>query len=454
MRKDSPFKIFFLVLLVLFLLLPWRWMPALTLGDYEVKRIDLLSDLISTPSDTVAAEALPALVKVKPARRDTCPPGVICIDDYEDESGRGMSPFYAALARRHSLGRPVRVAYLGDSFIEVDILTASLRRLLQQAYGGSGVGYLDMAPPYAANRSTVTQRYGGWDSRSVLDKGHYDRRRLNLSQRYFLPKGQAWTEITGIKKPGLDTTEVHTIYLRSDAPLKVGFKADNGQMYALRGGGSGRVEALTHTTRSGRVKWQVTGGSGITCWGVAEESRSGVIVDNYSLRGSGGNTLVEVPEETLREFAELRPYDLIVVQYGLNVVNKKQQDYSAYTRKMRGVIDLLKRAYPEAGILVVGVGDREDRLADGQLHTLPAVLSLMRYQQNMAAESHVAFWNLYKAMGGKGAIKRMAEAKPAEAGKDYTHINMRGGERVAKQLFKSLSHGYQQYQKYNASATH
>ena len=116
---------------------------------------------------------------------------------------------------------------------------------------------------------------------------------------------------------------------------------------------------------------------------------------------------------------------------------------------MKVVVEHLKQAFPQAGILVVGVGDREDRI-NGELRTLPGILALSRYQQNLAAECHVAFWNLYQGMGGEGSIRRMAEAKPAEAGKDYTHINLRGGERVAKALFKSMVYGYEQHQKRKA----
>ena len=75
---------------------------------------------------------------------------------------------------------------------------------------------------------------------------------------------------------------------------------------------------------------------------------------------------------------------------------------------------------------------------------MPGVKALVGYQQMMAAEEGVAFWNLYEAMGGEGAIRRMAEAKPAEAGRDYTHINRRGGKRLAGILFKTLVHGYSQ----------
>lgn len=354
-----------------------------------------------------------------------------------------MRPLYDALSKAGSLGRPVRIAYFGDSFIEVDILTSSLRALLQNKFGGHGVGWLDMAPPYAANRPTVTQRYGGWDTRCVLNKGTYSRNNLNVGQRYFIPRGTAWTEIKGVKRPNLDTTEVHTLYLRSSGPVTAGVKLDGGPMLALHGQG-GRIEALSRTGRAGTVRWQVSG-SGVICWGVAEESRKGVIVDNFSLRGSSGVTLAEIPAQNLAQLNAVRPYDLIVLQFGLNVASKTQTNYSNYVAQMKRVVALMKQCFPKAGILIVGVGDRENRLADGQLHTLPGVLALMRYQQNMAADCHVAYWDLYKGMGGEGAMRRMAAAKPAEAGKDYTHINFYGGERVARQLFKSIVYGYQQY---------
>lgn len=446
--------------MVVLLLLPLQWVPAFEIGGYEVKRVALLADVL--PETAVAPEATdtttlppppPAPVQPRTETEKPRPKGMVCIDDYAQADARGMEPFYKALSKVKQLNRPVRVAYFGDSFIEVDILTAPLRSRLQQEFGGYGIGFLDMAPPYAANRSTVRQRYGGWQECSVLDKGKYNRSLLNIGQRYFVPQETAWTEISGVRQARLDTTEVHTIYLRTQSPVKVGVKLGDGPMLALQTNGSGHVEALSQRGRSGRTRWQVPAGHGTVCWGVAEESRQGVIVDNLSLRGSSGATLGEVPVANLRGLNAVRPYDLIVLQFGLNVANKKQQNYSGYAAQMKRVVEHLKQSFPTAGILIIGVGDREDRLADGELHTLPGIHALLRYQQNLAADCHVAFWNLYEAMGGEGSIRRMAEAHPAEAGKDYTHINARGGKRIADVLFKSMIYGYQQYQQQKAGNT-
>lgn len=448
--EHSPIRIVILLLVVVAVLFPLQWMPSFSLGTFEAKPVGLLSDVLPAhmlpqSAQTGQPSELPKVEK--PAFRDSCPQGMVCIEDYADDTQRGMTPFYEALLQRKELQRPVRVAYFGDSFIEVDILTSDLRTMLQEHYGGSGVGFLDIDPPYATNRPTVRQQSGGWSTHCVLDKGRYEKSKLNVGQRYFLPQGTAWTEIKGVNRPRLDSAEVHTLLLRTNGPAHVGLKLDDGPMMALRTRGNGRVEAVTYRGKAGKAKWQIGATPGMVCWGTVEESASGVAVDNFSLRGSSGKTIGEIPEQTLRELNEVRPYDLIVLGFGLNVADKKRTDYSLYAQQMQTVVEMLKRAFPQAGILIVGVGDRENKLSDGKLHTMPGIVALSRYQQNLAADCHVAFWNLYQAMGGEGSIKRMAEQTPAEAGKDYTHINAHGGRRLAGILFKTMVYGQEQYER-------
>ena len=51
--------------------------------------------------------------------------------------------------------RPIRIAVLGDSFIEGDILTADLRERLQAAFGGRGTGFAAMASPLTVCRRSI-----------------------------------------------------------------------------------------------------------------------------------------------------------------------------------------------------------------------------------------------------------------------------------------------------------
>ena len=154
--------------------------------------------------------------------------------------------------------------------------------------------------------------------------------------------------------------------------------------------------------------------------------------------------------KTLKAFQRVRPYDLIVLQYGLNVATERGVNYESYKKGMLAVIAHLKEAFPEAAILLVSVGDREfkDDRRNGELRTMPGVKNLIRYQQSVAADSRIAFWNMYEAMGGEGSILDMIDRKMANL--DYTHINFKGGKHLSGILFETLMYGKEQYEKRKA----
>ena len=76
--------------------------------------------------------------------------------------------------------------------------------------------------------------------------------------------------------------------------------------------------------------------------------------------------------------------------------------------------------------MLLSVGDRDYKTEDGELRTMPGVKNLIRYQQNIAAESGIAFWNMFEAMGGEGSMANLVHAKPSMANYDYTHNQLPG----------------------------
>lgn len=51
---------------------------------------------------------------------------------------------------------------------------------------------------------------------------------------------------------------------------------------------------------------------------------------------------------------KIRPYDLIVLQYGLNVVSDSVMNYGWYSSRMVKVINHIQLCFPEADILMLG----------------------------------------------------------------------------------------------------
>ena len=185
-------------------------------------------------------------------------------------------------------------------------------------------------------------------------------------------------------------------------------------------------------------------GSNTVLFGTSQEGREGIVVDNFSMRGSSGTSLAKLPEQMLKEFALVRPYDLIVFQFGVNAVDAETtpERLKKYMADMKLVVDLFHKCFPETSILIVSSPDRGSKTSpDG---TMKGVEMLVGYQEQLAADCHVGFYNLFRAMGGPGTMMRIVD-EPSMGTKDYVHINYKGGKYVSQRIFKSIVAGQKNY---------
>lgn len=459
MEKSSLPRVVLLVLLVLGILLLLRLLPGYSVGGHTMRRVDLLGDLRTpaAPAEEAAPDSLPPLAPPppKPAFTDTCPAGMTCIEDYSDSTRRGMEHFYRALDSLRTPkagGRPVRIAYFGDSFIEADILTADLRQLLQQRYGGCGVGFVTITSMTSGFRPTVCHSFGGWQSHSVMDTIRFDRSKQGISGHYFIPTTGAYVELRGqtTYASRLDTCLQAGIFFYNRDTVTLNVSINRGTPKSRTFPPTGELQEWTVRGHIGSVRWTVERADSALFYGLAMDDTTGITVDNFSLRGTSGLNLRSVPVWMMHEFNEQRPYDLIILQYGLNVATERGKNYDGYISGMRTTLQQLKASFPQAAILVVSVGDRDYKDEEGELRTMPGIKNLVRYQQQLAAEESVAFWNLYEAMGGEGSMARLVHAKPSMANYDYTHINFRGGKHLAGLLYEALTYGKEQQERRRA----
>lgn len=443
-----------LTLIVLLFLLALHWLPAAEIGGYPLRRVDLLGDLRYPDSDEMASDsAVIVLPPVpKPAFVDTCRSGMTCIEDYSDSAGRGMKPFYQAIDRLSEGDGRVRIAVFGDSFIEADIFTADLREMLQKRFGGCGVGFVTITSSVNGYRPTVRHSFGGWQSHAVTDTTFFDRKKQGVSGHYFVPRKGAYVELRGQNKYAslLDTCRQASIffYNKDTVTLNVRVNRDRSKEYVCAP--SGELRQVSVEGNIGSVRWSVDRADSTLFYGLAMDGERGVILDNFSLRGSSGLSIRGISVEMLRQFNRRRPYDLIILEYGLNVATKHGRNYDKYRKGLLTSIEHLKNCFPQAGILLLSVGDRNYKTETGDLRTMPGVKNLVRYQQSIAAESGVAFWNMFEAMGGEGSMAKLVHAKPSMANYDYTHINFRGGRHLAGLLYEALIYGREQYERRRA----
>ncbi|NDW12905.1 hypothetical protein D0T50_08365 [Bacteroides sp. 214] len=445
-----------LMLFILAALLLMNFLPPITVGEHTLREVDILSDIRrpsfeeDEPQEDSLLLAPPPIIK--PAFVDSCKQGMTCIEDYSDSTLRGMTAFYEKLSEINNLKRPVRVAVFGDSFIEADIFTADLREMLQQKYGGCGVGFVNITSTTYGFRPTVRHAFNGWESHSVNDSIGFVKNKQGPNNHYFIPTRGAYMELRGQTKYAskLDTCQQSTIYFLTDEPLMLTAEVNKQKNAPSEFTASPDMQQMSVKGNIGSVRWIVNSDTDALFFGATMDGLSGISVDNFSLRGSSGLSLATIPEHTMMQFNKLRTYDLIILQFGLNVATQRGSDYHYYKVGMLRSVEYIKRCFPQASILLVSVGDRNYKSETGEMRTMPGVKNLIKYQQNIAAEGNIAFWNLYEAMGGEGGMVKLVNAKPAQANMDYTHINFRGGKVLSKLLYESLVYGKEQFDKKKA----
>lgn len=353
--------------------------------------------------------------------------GVLPIEDYSVD-GDGLARFRAALAHPSDIAR---IAVIGDSYIEGDIFTQDVRRLLQDAYGGSGVGYMSMHSDFPGFRRSISQSDSGWE---VCDLRNDSKNPLRpLAGEYCIGSQDAVLTLRAgkIAHAGTWTTSRMLFIAPSDGTVTL--RADSvTQTFDITASPDVQAVELPAKTSRLTVKSDIPG---LVSLGVWVEGDGGVGVDCMSLRGNAGVLQSTVSPSLSEQMRRYVPYHLIVVEYGMNALSAAQSDYSYYAKLMEKTVSHLKTCYPEADFIMMGVGDRGHK--DGSAVTsLATVDAMIEAQRKAARNAAVMFWDTRSAMGGKDAIVDWRDKGLVNA--DYIHLNHKGGAVLAEEFVKAL----------------
>ena len=414
------------------------------------KYLQPVMDTCSDDALLTAWEAAPTPAVVAPAQAvpepDTPVPYL---------GGEKMLRFLEALHKlEKSSDRKVRIAYFGDSFIEGDLVTQSLRNDLQERFGGEGVGFVPITSPAAGFRKTIRQTASkDWQRHSFLKDNptQYD---FGISGELFLgPDNTSQNESSlWVRYEGQETypktrnfRRVKLFYGKPETPATHHYmvRTMGNQSDTLRlepGGPVNQVLLAQGKTEEIRLDFAVN--EQLPIYGLSFESTQGLHLDNFASRGNSGMSLVNLTPTVLQRFNRHFNYDLVVLHYGLNVISQGRTSYASYEKGMKRVIEHLKENLPGADILLISVSDKSFKI-DGEMKTDPCVPLLVESQKRIASETGVAFLNLYEKMGGANSMVKWVEQEPALAHHDYTHPNRRGAEKVSQIIGSFLMREYQ-----------
>jgi lysophospholipase L1-like esterase len=453
MNRSKLHEPFLLCVIIISFLLILSLVPRFSLESLTFRPINLLSDIAFEHVDRVEAAFNDSLLakqdSVIQLVKETCKPGITCIEDYTGDS-TALYRFHRALSEVKKLHVPLRVAFYGDSFIEGDVFCGSFRDSLQSIFGGRGVGFVPITSGVTGFRKTIKHSFDNWRTSSLII-------RTDSTAEYgpagycFEPLAGNWVEYKPSRQRFLRDFNTVKLYYKNYESAKVQFQLNDDTTRHVRT--LKKSEHLQEWVYYGRklksIRFAFEPFDSLRLFGASFEDGGGIYVDNFSLRGNSGISLTGISNRMLSRFNTYRHYKLVILQFGLNMVVEDSLNYKAYVRRMVKVINNLKRDFPEASFLLMSVSDRSSN-STGRFETMNAIPAMRNAQRMIAQQTHIAFWDLFQAMGGENSMVRFVTSKPALAAKDYTHLNFKGGKILAGSLVKSLLYSYERHEEKNA----
>lgn len=360
--------------------------------------------------------------------------------EFPEDSDR-FKTFFGKL--KNCSNSKVRILHYGDSQIEGDRITGYLRNLMQKRFGGSGPGLMPATPPIAKSSAVKHTASNNWRQYSIYQKKdtslHHSAFGIMGYFGRFTPES-AWIEFSESEQAYRSVrnfTQCRVYYGNANTDFTVKGYINNNLKW---------FEEIKPTADTKMFNWdfeqvpkrfriEFDGIESPDIYAITLDSPTGVAVDNLPFRGSKGTEFVKLNLAQMKQMGRYLPVGLIIYEFGVNAVANNSRNYNYYEENLRKQLRYLKKVWPKADILIVGVSDMSEKNGDGYV-TRSSVRKVIEAQRNAAFAEGCAFWNLYEAMGGYNSMPVWVNSHMAQ--KDYTHFNREGGHRVAQMLFDAI----------------
>jgi hypothetical protein len=173
----------------------------------------------------------------------------------------------------------------------------------------------------------------------------------------------------------------------------------------------------------------------------------GLMLDNHDEAGiiysSVGVNGAKVPsflmcEDLIPQLRQLRP-DLVIISLGTNDTFYEDFDPVQFKQDYRTLISRVKKARPEACILLT---TPNDNLLKRKFPN-PDLPKAKRIVRLLAKEMNLALWDFHEVMGGAGTIQIWQKHKLAQ--NDFVHLTKTGYEVQGRLFYGALMSAYERY---------
>ena len=359
----------------------------------------------------------------------------------------------------------VHIMHYGDSQLEEDRISATIREDLQKEFGGGGPGMLPAVLNIPSQSTSVWNngdltrfllfgpeedradhnRYGPLAQVSKLEGsavigikkrenkkddfahvGGYSNIKVLASKRGSLKVRLAY-EATIIENEGTDKEKRKKKFV--DAPAPSDEKFEKLRVFSWK---------LPDTTSSAKIYL----GGNAEIYAISIDGPYGVAVDNIAMRGSSGTVFTRMDQQLLAESYKVMNARLIIMEYGGNLVPSLNKNNVEYTKKLIAKqIQAVQKANPDADIVFIGPADMAKQI-DGKIRSYPGLELTIQTLREVALENGVAYWDMFRVMGGAGSMHKWVKQSPPLAGADYIHFSRKGAAYMGELFCNALRMHY------------
>jgi len=352
-----------------------------------------------------------------------------------------LDHFYKALLA----GGTVRIVHYGDSPTTGDLITADARAALQKQFGDAGGGYVLIARPWAwYTHRGLEMDSTGWKI-DVAGQGELKDGMYGLGGATFRGSSGAAAHF---RWRDASHRSMEVAFLQQSDGGVISVDADGKELGTAETSGEGKTPGYASfeiPSGAKRVSLRVQRGS-VRLYGVDFRKPGAGVV--YSALGINGANITVMSHAFNERFwaATLQHYkpDLVIVNYGTNESGFASFVEKTWAPELKQAVRRIRAALPQASVLLMSPMDRGER-SGGEVMTVPALPRLVEIERSVAAETGVAFFNTFEAMGGKGTMAKWSSSAPRLVGGDYIHPLPAGAKIVGELLYNALRDGLTSY---------
>ena len=404
---------------------------------------------LQLPKDSIQTETSQPLAS-KDSDTETNHPGNRYIEGTKGKTAVENTPldFWASINQLTSnldstTNQQIRILYYGDSQIENDRITSSLRKTLQDKFGGSGRGLVPITDIYNTANNFIMSVSGNWRKTSVVGNKKKNLDAALLCESYTLSKKKSLKESTAssiIKIKTIDTSKkggysLVGIYYQTPGASTLEVFKDGKPVHKqeLKANAIINELKLNFGETPSVLELMFTTSSELSLYGLSMESPTGIQVDNIALRGKSTPEFTRLDQDKFRQMARFMKPSMVILHFGVNVIPNVANNYGFYKNLLATDIHFLKENLDGIPVLLVSASDMAHK-ENTLMVSYANIPNVVQAQKEAATENGCAFWDLYTTMGGAGSMVEWVEKTPPWGNTDYIHFTSLGAHEVGKLL--------------------